>query len=1017
MPNRLIRWTEDVITALTRFAVSRDLPDYCDLQTIVRLIDDDRIRHPDLSAPYIMVTQSGDYVTAFEVAGSYRESDESLPKDKPDAWQGRLERMTETLTAHYRHHGHKISLVHECDPGGGRSEVRRLLAPQYRSLTRTGLNLKYLLDEQMEKLAPWVNRERTWLVCYTGRGVLTGHELKDENERLSELVKASPEAAFGQNPALIALVGLKIRHDAFLSQVERAFGDSGKGVLMRRIDAHEAGRVLRAQTDPKTNSEHWQPLLPDDPIMPRGERQGEDSTVFLAPWLNFQVMGADVQQIRNNLLEINGVWHGTLAVNLGPQKPQSFARLRELVPRSVPWRVRMDLMPGGMRRLGLKQGVLGFAEWVPGLKPIFQSVTLLAAREQLEPVCVMTITAATWGDSPEAVTRNLTLLRQAFDSWGVCGVTQTFGDPVRAWVSTLTASSTGSGPCLLYPPLSEALNLMPLSRPASAWDEDGNALFPTPDGKIMAVGLATPKQTKLTNLVAGDSGGGKSVLLNRLTTIMATSAQQQLPWAAMIDKGLSSQGMVSLLRAALPQERQDEVLSIILRNDSKFCRNLFDIQLGLRTPLEYESEFVENMLTALCIDPASGEPPNGKDTPVILRRLVSEAFTTAREVPRRYEPGLAPEVDAALENAGVWENHPDFRENCSWYEVCDLLQDVGRTREAQLAQFQAVPELADMAPLLSSEDLKSDFGSIQRDGSSELLITYLARCLRDACSQYRMFAGRTCFMISPKARIITVDLQHVAGNKSKAGHLQTGIMYVFAGHLSGGDFVLPQYQEELFAGLHLRWHALHRARVEQLDQEVKTKVYDELHNAKDAPFIFPMLETADREQRKHGVRTVLSSQYFRDYPDAIRRSANSVYMVAVDPDDEVALQERFHVPAVTLRRFSRMGSGPSADGSGVPFLGIFKIKGGSTLAHIMKNTVGPQELWALSTTPEDMALRRTLEKDVGDDTARRILGSHFPGGSAAKMIEHRRRTADDISSDNVIRMLANELIEKQGYAL
>lgn len=1017
MPNRLIRWTEDVITALTRFAVSRDLPDYCDLQTVVRLTDDDRVRHPELSAPYVMVTHNGDYLTVYEVAGSYRESDDELPASHPDAWQGRLNRMCETLTAHYRQPGHRISLVHECDPEGGAAEVKHLLAPQYRSLKRTGLNLKYLLDEQVQKLAPWVNRERTWLVCYTGRGVLSGHELRDENARLSELVKASPAAAFGQNPLLCGLAGLKIRHDAFLSQVERALADSGKGVLLRRIDAHEAGRVLRAQTDPKGTGEGWQPLLPDDHVMPRGVRQGEDTTPLLAPWLNFQIMSSGVQQIRNNLLEINGVWHGTLAVSLGPQNPQSFARLRELIPRSVPFRIRQDLMPGGMRRLSGKHFVLSFTEWVPVLRPIFQSVSLLAARERHEPVCVMTITAATWGDTPEAVTRNLTLLKQALDSWGVCGVTQTFGDPVRAWVATLTGSSAASGPCLLYPPLSEALNLMPLTRPASAWHEDGDALFVTPDGKIMPVGLATSRQTKLTNVVAGESGGGKSVLINRQPIILAAIAQQQLPFYAGIDKGFSSMGMVSILRAALPPERQDEVLSVVLRNEPEYCRNLFDILLGLTTPLSYEAEFIKNVLTALCIDPSTGVPPNGKDTPVILGRLVEEAFKVAREDPRRYQPGLAPEVDAALSEADIWDKHPEYRDNASWYEVRDLLQDAGKTPAAQRAQFQAVPELADMAPLLNSEDFKSNFGDIERDGSREKLITYLARCLRDACGEYRMFAGRTRFMISPKARVIAVDLQYVAGDKSKAGHLQTGIMYLFAGHIAGGDFVLPMYQDELFPDLHPRWKALLKARVEQLDQEVKTKQYDELHNAKDAPFIFPMLETADREQRKFGVRTVLSSQYFRDMPEALRKSANSVYMVAVDPEDREALQARFHIPDTTFDRFARMGSGPSADGSGVPFLGIFRMRGGSTIAHIMKNAVGPQELWGHSTSPLDMALRRTLEKDVGAETARRILGRFFPGGSAEKVIEHRRRTAADVNGDNVIRALSDELISKQGYDL
>ncbi|SOS30323.1 hypothetical protein PL963_P300045 (plasmid) [Pseudomonas cerasi] len=50
MPS-LIRWVEDLITETSRFAVSRDLPDYCDLNTVLRLTDDDRTRHPALKCP------------------------------------------------------------------------------------------------------------------------------------------------------------------------------------------------------------------------------------------------------------------------------------------------------------------------------------------------------------------------------------------------------------------------------------------------------------------------------------------------------------------------------------------------------------------------------------------------------------------------------------------------------------------------------------------------------------------------------------------------------------------------------------------------------------------------------------------------------------------------------------------------------------------------------------------------------------------------------------------------------
>ncbi|PHN65442.1 hypothetical protein AO286_05910 [Pseudomonas syringae] len=102
-----------------------------------------------------------------------------------------------------------------------------------------------------------------------------------------------------------------------------------------------------------------------------------------------------------------------------------------------------------------------------------------------------------------------------------------------------------------------------------------------------------------------------------------------------------------------------------------------------------------------------------------------------------------------------------------------------------------------------------------------------------------------------------------------------------------------------------------------------------------------MLETQDREQRKFGIRTVLSSQYVSDFPDAILNSANSLYMMEVDPKDEKLLTDTIKVPKVTLQRFQRLGSGPAADGSGVPFLGVFRIKGGGTLARILKNAMGP----------------------------------------------------------------------------
>ncbi|MCP6406726.1 hypothetical protein NL481_27370, partial [Klebsiella pneumoniae] len=91
---------------------------------------------------------------------------------------------------------------------------------------------------------------------------------------------------------------------------------------------------------------------------------------------------------------------------------------------------------------------------------------------------------------------------------------------------------TGGGPHNLYPPLKEALSLLPLSRPASAWSDDASIVFPTPDGKIIPVGLASAKQNKHTEVIVGEPGSGKSLIMNMLSNAIVCNAQQKLPFIA-----------------------------------------------------------------------------------------------------------------------------------------------------------------------------------------------------------------------------------------------------------------------------------------------------------------------------------------------------------------------------------------------------------------------------------------------------------------------------------------------------
>ncbi len=104
------------------------------------------------------------------------------------------------------------------------------------------------------------------------------------------------------------------------------------------------------------------------------------------------------------------------------------------------------------------------------------------------------------------------------------------------------------------------------------------------------------------------------------------------------------QGQVALLRDSLPPDRKDEVVGIVLQNSPKHCRNLFDIQLGARFPIAPERNWIISMLTAMCIDPSTGNPPNERDTRQILDRVISMAYTAnAEKAPEPGRAGSSPE--------------------------------------------------------------------------------------------------------------------------------------------------------------------------------------------------------------------------------------------------------------------------------------------------------------------------------------------------------------------------------------
>ena len=1014
--NRIVFAIEDMMNTFSRFAVAADFVEYCDLRTVIGLDKQDLEVRPWLEAPYIGVSHQGYFLSVFEISGALRDLSEEAHEDHQDSFEGLISHLASSLSTSWKKNGHKMAFIFERDQEMGSTEISTMIDRQKRSIQNTGIQLDDLLDEKVTTLTPWLVRERCWLAVWSSPVLVSQQERNDFKRDVQGIYEKAPLARHGQQPWRYLLSGLKIRHDSFISTLEKTLKRGGEGLLVRLMTIPEVCNEIRREMARNSTSSQWRPHLPDDGA-PAGVLQDNDNSALLSPALNLQVFGSS-PRTEGNLVQADGLWHGMVAITLPPLRPQPFNDLVKAVPRTVPWRIRLDLMPGGLKALGWKKNISSFGQFIPSIRPLYDAFMQLTAVDDKDPVCVMTIVATTWGKTREICSRNQMLLESALQSWGVCNTTTTFGDPRRGWVNTMLAAAAGSGPVPLYPPLSHALSMLPFNRPGTVWRGEGNLMLHTEDGCAWEVGLASSKQNKHTELAPGDSGLGKSVLINTLTEIQISSAQGSLPYIAHIDKGFSAMGTIALIRDNLPPERKDEAVGIILSNDPSQSRNIFDILYGAREPITPEKEFICSMLMAFCIDAEKGSAPNSTDTRQIMKRIIELAYDIRSSTEANmYRQSVEPIVDEALKTSGLWEAHDDeWWRATPWYEIRDMLHEHGQLPAAQRAHYQAVPELADMPALLRSETIIESFGKVQRDGSQEPLLGYIERCMIQARQDYPMLASRTQFALNPSTRIVAVDLNNVAGDNTKAGRLKTGIMFMFAGQITAGDFTLPQYRDEVMRTLPAAYHASIERRINQLDSEMKTRIYDELHNVKGIDFIFDALDTQDREQRKFGIRTVLSTQFLTDYPKSLLDSANTLWLLRYRPEDIPLLRDTYKVPEHTLHQFLRMPAGPAADGSGVPMLCILRTKQG-TLARIVRFTLGPLELWSLNSDKKDGALRRHLTAAIGSAKARKVLATRFPLGSAKTLIEYRERNAITRGNKNVIESLTAEIIDELGYDL
>ena len=997
---------EDTLAYLARYWIGKDFAGYCELATAVGLTEEDIKRHPGLKDPYIVVDDKLALLTVFDVQGTYQIlSDQDFGK--------MIDNLRVKMNGYMKQYGHSITFGFERDPDRSLDELMRLVEPQIKAARRIGLKSEDIILDRVRRNAPLVAWEQNLMIVYTHMNVMSPEEMKQElKERSLDAQKHGlPRIDFGQNPASV-LMAMKYRHDTMIDRVRHDFvhcgSDDQPGIMLWPISAHEAIKRVRIMVNRERTSQKFRPVLPGDRFIPHGREDTRDHSDLTAPPVKYQICTNDVTNHRE-IIKTDELWHGNLLMELGPQEPQPFSWLFKSINREIPWRVRIDLNPGGLNEMRARQMMVAFVGMLPSNRQIRQSFIDLNERSKKDAIFSMKFAVSTWSPSKRATKRQMGALEKSIQSWGTCQVTSVHGDPMAAWASTIPGFTTKNVANRMVPPLPDALHLLPLQRPATPWRDGGSLIVRTPDGKIYQIQLGNRLQDTWIELISAPPGSGKSVLMNSMNSATVhRPGNVRLPLMTIIDVGPSSSGLIQLIKDSLPEHRKSEAAYLRLQNSLEYATNPFDTQLGARFPTSLEKDFLVDLLKLFCTDPAKKEAPFGCSQ--VIEMLLPIAFEDrATKNPQMYEPHIDRTVDAVLESSGLKSQYSEeWWSVAKWWEVTDMLFQAGYVREASLAQRQSVPVLTDFGAYLNDPSIRALFGEAKIPGTNEPLLTYMYRCFTVATSNYALFAGRTRFELNSETRIISIDLNDVIGGKTHEGKLRSAAMYMFARQMAAKNYFLRD--EVVLPVIPQMYQEYHLKRVADVQDEQKTIAYDEVHNTGGLEAFVETMIKDGREGRKWGIRIVNASQYLTDYPTKLLHAATAVYVMrGGNKADEEILRSVYSVSEEAIRRLQREALGPGPEG--VNFLALFKTKVGFVV-QLLTNTVGPIELWAFSTTQEDVALRNRLYKRIGPYEARKLLSEHFPLGTALETIEHMRAESSEKEDVSVIERLASKLVER-----
>lgn len=950
-----------------------------------------------LNAPvddYTFGTDTGSLVTYFLVRGSRKYIG-------PQEAENQAEMLNDVVSTLFAAGSglHTLSFGFRSDPANGRAVVKRVLEPSLNTAMRFGCDrtvLGWLMGDKLQSLSAGAVDELAIVALHSHVAGLSRPEReKLEAQRVEAAIKLAGAKAptidpklvqtpYGSSPLLMS------RHEAACRTFRENMEDR-IGLMLDTLTVEQASTQLRRFIDANHYAPEWAAQLIGNKTggvdLLRRSRTADG---ILPPPLARQLIIGPVRAHFGNveLARHNQVWYAPLVLEIAPQEDPVpfFNQLATSLSGLVPWQVSMELLPNGLsynRMETLFLAIMGAAG--DHNKQIGRAYRELRDRAAAgdKPVAVRAL-FSTWGKTESEATDRLNLMRSVIESWGRTGLSNEVGNPDMAHVSAAPGLAKVMPAPYIPAPLSEAVRMLPLGRPASIYD-DGQLVCFTKEGTPYPIRLGHPElQQFWGTLTFAPSGSGKSFFMNMFNGgALFSPGLTDLPLATLIDKGPSGKGVVMYAKAVLPPEKAAQIeYWRPLPDDISYACNPMDTHLMCDRPTAEDLDYVVSVLASIC-------PNLGPEGDKFLSAVVQQAyerFGRASVHARRWQWSLNEGLSQRLPSVGIKfnEEDPPF----VWEVVAAFFQ-AGQFREAQEAQYHAVPTIPDLARVVGDDRIQSVYGDMPTP-TQELVTKVFTRNIQAAAKDYGLLCTYTRH--SADVRFKVIDIEGLAGAaQSEEGRRRFGVMMLFARRLGARDYFLRM--EDLRAICPREALSYHMRRLEGIQEQLKLLMYDEVHNMRGVPAAQARIEKDAREGRKYFVVGMLSSQELEDFPKELANQCTNFFIMGcADAIESKKIADRFD-----LTESERMAIQRELVRPGRLFC-IFKTKRG-VLSQLLYTRPGPIERWAFSTSASDMPLRDALYAAMGPRNTLMFLAKHFPGGSAAAEIDRVRHRMGSEDAD------------------